>query len=373
MDVVIHSTFEDAEASWREIEARGVGFVFQSFDWCATWFETIGRALRVEPVLVHVRDPGSGAEMFLPLGIRRQRFGVRVLGFLDGRLADHTAPILSGPTDIAFDESGTTSVLRRVGKAKKADVLDFRHLRARVDDVRNPLVGSRAQAATYGTHSLKLEGTWETFCAERLSKRHRARNRRRLRQLRESGTPLIVIAAALDQALAILDVALTQKARRYRDTGRTTILANDAYCEFYRRMTTRHHPSGLVHVAALILNEHVLATHWGCVYKKRFVYLLPSFDAGWSSASPGRLLLDHLIEWSFRSGLREFDFTIGDESYKLPYCDVSEELYRQIRPCSSIGWAYRVKAALDEPRARLASARPAAGGKSDTSSQPVGV
>ena len=78
---------------------RGTGCrnsVFQSFDWCFTWFETIGRELDVEPVLVRVHDSRTGAEMFLPLGIERKRYGVRALGFLDGRLADHTAPLLGG-------------------------------------------------------------------------------------------------------------------------------------------------------------------------------------------------------------------------------------------------------------------------------------
>ena len=178
LEVVIHPTFEVAEQPWREIEARGAGFVFQSFDWCFTWFETIGRELDVEPVLVQVHDSRTGAEMFLPLGIERKRYGVRALGFLDGRLADHTAPLLGGPTDTAFDDVRTGAILRRVAEAAGADVLDFRHLRTPVDDRRNPLVNSRAKPASYATHSLKLDGTWDAFCAERLSKNYRADNRR---------------------------------------------------------------------------------------------------------------------------------------------------------------------------------------------------
>ena len=80
---------------------------------------------------------------FLRLGIERPKacYG---LGFLDGRLADHTAPVLGGPTDTAFDDVRTRAILRRVAEAARADVLDFRHLRAPVDDRRNPLVNSRA-------------------------------------------------------------------------------------------------------------------------------------------------------------------------------------------------------------------------------------
>jgi CelD/BcsL family acetyltransferase involved in cellulose biosynthesis len=67
--------------------------------------------------------------------------------------------------------------------------------------------------------------------------------------------------------------------------------------------------------AALISDEQVLATHWGCIHQRRFLYLVPCCDAAWGKLSPGRLLLDRLVEWRSLQGLREFDFTIGDERY----------------------------------------------------------
>ena len=158
-----------------------------------------------------------------------------------------------------------------------------------------------------------------------------------------------MIAGSVGQALAILETTLAQKARQYRAAGRLNLFAIDCYSEFYRRMTTRHHPSGLVHVAALVLDEQALATHWGCVHNGRFVYLMPSYDAAWGKLSPGRLLLDHLIEWSFCQGLREFDFTIGDEPYKATFCNVSDGLYRRIAARSPLGWAYWLKATWPTP------------------------
>jgi CelD/BcsL family acetyltransferase involved in cellulose biosynthesis len=353
LDVIIHPTFDSAEPSWRDLEARGSGFVFQSFDWCITWFETIGRARQVEPVLIHVGDPHTGAEMFLPLGIEPKRYGVRALGFLDGRLADHTAPVLAGPTDIAFDDVRTRAVLRRVAKVAGADVVDLRHLRTRVGGSRNPLVNASATWAGYATHSLKLEGTWDAFCAERLSTSHKAGNRRRLRRLQAHGAPRMAVASSVAEALTILETTLEQKARQYRETGRPDMLASACYPEFYRRMTARHHPRGLVHVAALTLDDQVIATHWGCVHKERFIWLMPSYDAAWRKASPGRLLLEHLIAWSFREGLREFDFTIGDEPYKATFCNVSDGLYRWVRPRSPLGWAYQLKASLVDGRLQV--------------------
>jgi CelD/BcsL family acetyltransferase involved in cellulose biosynthesis len=155
--------------------------------------------------------------------------------------------LLGGPTDTTFDDLRTAAILRRVAKATGADVLDFQHLRTPVDDRSNPLVNSRAKPSSYATHSLKPGGTWEAFCEERLSKSYRADNRRNWRRrLREQGTPRIVLAGSVEQALGILESTSTQKARRYYATGRLNPFAIDAHLEFYRRMTTRHHPSGLL-------------------------------------------------------------------------------------------------------------------------------
>jgi CelD/BcsL family acetyltransferase involved in cellulose biosynthesis len=74
--------------------------------------------------------------------------------------------------------------------------------------------------------------------------------------------------------------------------------------------------------------------------------------------SPGRLLLDSLVEWSFLQGFREFDFTIGDEPYKGTFCNVSDGLYRRIAARSPLGWAYWLKASLADAHPRVAGARP---------------
>ena len=123
-------------------------------------------------------------------------------------------------------------------------------------------------------------------------------------------------------------------------------------------MTTRHHPSGLVHVAALVLDEQALATHWGCVHNGRFVYLMPSYDAAWGKLSPGRLLLDHLVEWSFLQGLREFDFTIGDEPYKFTSATPAMALYRRVAARSPLGWALLAEGDSGRRPSKSCGARP---------------
>ena len=348
-DLRIYTSFEEAQEVWRDLEARGSCFLFQSYEWCRTWFEAMGRAQGVEPCLVYARAPEGGTEVFLPLGVERKRYGVRCLEFLGRRLADHTAPILV-EADRMPDSSWIWAILRRVQRTSRADVADFRHLRADVDGQPNPLVGPGCARAGYQTHSLTLQGSWEAYWQRQLSAMHRSNSRRCWRRLRDRGTPDFQIAKTVDHALAITEVTLEQKRNRLRERGLQDRLTWRR--EFYQRATREHQPSGIIHVSALALDDRILATHWGAVWRNRFLWLMPSFAGGeWSRFGPGRLLLECLLEWSFSKGLAAFDFTIGDEGYKRAYCDRSEMLHWLVLPRTPLGWAYRTHARLQSSSA----------------------
>jgi CelD/BcsL family acetyltransferase involved in cellulose biosynthesis len=341
IDVSIYTSFEEARAVWRDLEARGSCFLFQSYDWCSMWFETIGQRLGIEPCLVYACDPGAQAELFLPLGVHRRRRTVRCLEFLGGRLADHTAPILVGATSQIRDGAWLSAILDRVRRVVRFDVVDLRHLRGDVNGRPNPLVGSGCTRVGYQTHSLTIAGSWHAYCQRQLNSKHQAESRRRWRRLKEHGAPSFEIARTVDSALAITEVMFIQKSRRLRETGAFDLFALPEYRDYCLQATRDHHQSKMIHVSALMLDDRVLATHWGAIWRNRFLSLFSSFEDGdWLKFGLGRLILECLLEWSFANGLAAFDLTIGDEPYKHKYCSVSEDLYRLVRPRSPLGWAY---------------------------------
>jgi CelD/BcsL family acetyltransferase involved in cellulose biosynthesis len=347
IDLSIYTSFEEAREIWRDVEARGSCFLFQSYDWCSTWFETIGRRLGVEPCLVYARDLGMPAEVFLPLGVHRRRLTVRCLEFLGGRLADHTAPILVGATDQVRDGVWLSAILGSVQRVVRFDVVDLRHLRVDVDGHPNPLVGSGCARAGYQTHSLTIADSWDAYSMRQLSSKYRADSRRCWRRLKERGTPRFQIAQTVDIALAMTEVMFAQKSRRLRELGAFDLFALPQYRDYCLQATRDHHQSGMIHVSALMLDNRPLATHWGAVWRNRFLLFFLSFEDGdWARFGPGRLLLECLLEWSFASGLAAFDFTIGDESYKSTYCCASENLHRLVRPRSPLGWVYYARSRL---------------------------
>ena len=114
---------------------------------------------------------------------------------------------------------------------------------------------------------------------------------------------------------------INQKRKRYISSGVRDIFSDPDVQKFYRSIEIELGISGRVHLTGLLLGDQVLATHWGAVYKKRFYLLMPTYSYEWNKFSPGRLLLERLMDWAINYEVKIFDFTIGSEEYKKNYCN----------------------------------------------------
>ena len=88
-------------------------------------------------------------------------------------------------------------------------------------------------------------------------------------------------------------------------------------------------------------NNTMIATHLGVIHNGTYYYLMPGYEGGdWIKYSPGRLLMEYLLEWSIKNGLKVFDFTIGSEPYKLKWCEKNINLYETVVSYSIKGLIY---------------------------------
>jgi len=126
----------------------------------------------------------------------------------------------------------------------------------------------------------------------------------------------------------------------YQRTGVRDILASQAVQNLYEKFVIKPESTFQIHLSALMLDEKVLATHWGGVHNGRFYFLMPTYAKHWEKYSPGRLLLAKLMEWSIDNHIGTFDFTIGSEDYKKSYCDQEVGIYEYIKFVSPIGIPY---------------------------------
>ena len=334
---VFHSASE-VEHIWRKAQENCACYGFQTFEWLSTWQETIGVAERIEPHIVHIADANENTLMLLPLGIQRW-LGLLFLSFLGGHVTDYHAPIVRAEFAAGLDAAALNRLMAFVlERLPRIDVIAFEKMPSVIDDASNPFAGLADAKHVCNAHAAALGGTFTDF-RKRRSAKFFSTGDRKWRRLSEIAPVRFCIAESPDAAAEILRVLIRQKRRRYQELGYPGALADFT---FHATVAKRHLITGLIQTSALCVGETMVATHLGMIFRNRFYYLMPSYEAGdWARFSPGRILMQSLIEWSISQGLKEFDLTIGDETYKRLWADHTLPLYECIRGLTGKGKIYR--------------------------------
>jgi CelD/BcsL family acetyltransferase involved in cellulose biosynthesis len=85
---------------------------------------------------------------------------------------------------------------------------------------------------------------------------------------------------------------------------------------FYRALVDHLDPSHELRFSVLQLDDRPIAYHFGFQLDGKFIHYKPTFDIDLWEHSPGQVLTRNLFTYAGISGVREFDFTIGNETYK---------------------------------------------------------
>lgn len=338
--IEVLSSFSEVEAKWRKAQVDCACYGFQSFEWLSTFQESVGVAEGIEPHIVHVADANGNTLMLLPLGIRR-RLGLSFLNFLGGDTTDYNAPIIQAEFAAGLDAMASNRLLACVlERLPRVDVIAFERMPSEIDDVPNPFARLPDAKHVSNAYAATLGDTFKDF-KKRRSAKFFSTGERKWRRLSEIAPARFCVAESAADAAEIMSALVRQKRRRYRETGAPDRFAKPHYLAFYSALAAKHLDTGLIHTSALFVDGTVVAAHCGMAFRNRFYWLMPSYEGGeWARFSPGRLLMQFLIEWSISRGLKKFDLTIGDDDYKQLWADNTLPLYDCVRGLTGKGKAY---------------------------------
>jgi CelD/BcsL family acetyltransferase involved in cellulose biosynthesis len=326
--ILVSENFEYFSDLWPRSDRMGSAhcYAFQCADILALWCDTIGRARGTHPLFVAVFDEASRPLLLLPLGIERID-GMRVLGFLDGGVSDYNAPVVFEPTRV-WDAATTRTLWRELVRAlPRFDIVTFEKMPADICGLPNPLANLKVVPSAPSGHFVNLTTSWNEQAAKHLPfNRETQAQRRRLARL---GHVNFIVAEHPTDRQRILEAMLSQKSRRYLETWGVDGLDRPGYRSYYTALIERLPCPGPCLVSALEINGKVISTNWGFLVKRRFIGIVMTFEGGeWKRFSPGKLLLEDLLNWCFDNGVHIFDFGVGDETYKVAYTDQTLPLYR---------------------------------------------
>jgi len=315
-------------------------YPFQCADILDVRCNTMAAARNTEVLFAAVVDAQTNPLMLLPLGIER-RSGVRILSFLDGGLSDYNAPIVFPGTQ-DWNREQVRVIWQRLCKILPSfDIALFERMPERIGDLPNPLIFLGTSPFPTSGHAASLSGTWDEFSAKRLPGRRRRDNRRLRRRLEERGNVTLEIATTTQQSDAFLEALIRQKVRRHRETLTVAGFDQLGYRNFVMEATRRFCAMGPVHLAALKSDDTIVAVSWGFVFGSHLYGLIESYEGDeWRAFAPGHLLVESLIQWGLAHGVEVYDFGVGDEDYKLEYCDLVTSLHLASIPVTLKGMAY---------------------------------
>jgi len=329
------------ENEYRCFEQRADCTPFQTFDWLATWHRCVGEPAGVRAAIVTVRDRSGELLLILPLAIERSRF-TRRLVFLAHSLCDYNAPLLA-PEFSSFVSAEKFSAWWQSIRNQLQQTSGYQHdwifldkMPERVGGQANPLLAFTTLLNPSGAYRTRLGQDWDAFHAQKRPADRRRRDRSRRKKLGDIGEVRFVASTSVDETQASLTSLMMQKSKWFARVGVPDLFGQPGHSEFFRAMAAR--ANGFVHVSRLDVGTTCAAATFGLLFRGCFYQIIVSYDDAFASLGPGTAQLHEVLQYAIGQGLDRFDFTIGDEPFKLEWCDEKLKLYDHVAAAGSLGW-----------------------------------
>ena len=185
------------------------------------------------------------------------------------------------------------------------------------------------------SYGIKIDEKWENYY-KRKSSKTRQTIRRKIKRLEEKGKLEFFVAEDINQKKKILEWTIYQKKKQFQNTGALDIFKNDNEKEFYINLLEIH---DYFHCSCIYQNEKIIASHVGINDNGNFLYLIPCYinNENLKNFSPGQILQIFLLRWCFEKKIYYFDFTIGNEKYKMGWNNSIKKLTNYYEPISFLG------------------------------------
>ena len=331
--ISVLDNLDAAERPWRALESRSDCTAFQAYDWVAAWQRHIGELHDTRPAIV-IGEGADGHPLFvLALAVEKHR-GLKCLTWLGSDLCDYNAPILD--RDFAAGLDGDRfHALWRLALERLADhprlrfdYVDLQRMPESIGTARNPFLALAPDLHPSGAHAYHaVRRLGALLCGEtlRCDAQDRAQEAEASGQIRRAGIRRRPGHPPTGNGRSTF--LWIRNRNRWRAWASRTFSTGPA-TGLLPRGTSDPAMRGLVHIARLDLGTMTAATSIGLTFGGCFYLIVASYDGGEVSRhGPGAAHLNELLRYAIEHDCHQFDFTVGDEGYKLDWGDITIRLY----------------------------------------------
>ena len=329
----IYGDLTAIESDWRRFERNADCTAFQTFDWLSAWHRNIGLRQGVHLAIIVGRYSDDEIAFIMPFCVEPERLARR-LCWLGQKLSDYNGPLLAPDFSQRVPRESFLALWRELKAQMQCDPLlrydwiEFEKMPETIGAQINPFTFLRVALNASGAHLTHLADDWEKFYTAKRSSATRRRDRAKRRHMSEFGEVRFVTAAGPDDTRRTLETLLEQKSRSLARRGIANIFAPPGHREFFLDLASNPQSRHLFHISRIDVGKSCAAANFGIMFGDRYYHVVASYDDGdIAHYGPGALHLRELMAEAIRMRLKRFDFTIGDEPYKLEWSDTTLNLY----------------------------------------------
>jgi CelD/BcsL family acetyltransferase involved in cellulose biosynthesis len=317
--------------SWNEILSQTENANVQlTHEWLSSWWEVFGDNKKLS--LITITDGGKIvgiAPLTITKVICKAGFELRKLTFMGDGLTDYHDLLIANER-----REEILQILLKfiVNSRDNWDAIHFRNVRS--DSPNLPIMRDTLGNTTFTfveriniqCSYIPINCNWLNYY-DTLGKNIRSDIRRRSNLLTKMGKVEFIRLHEVEDVMDTLYVIKSIHVKCRRAKGEISWYTDNKRFSFVSLILERFGDRKWLDLVFLKLNGRIIAYYLGFMYDNIVYFWNTGFDPEFSKVSPGKLLLHHWIKESFADGYREFDFMVGEESYKRQWTSPTRPNY----------------------------------------------
>jgi len=326
LQLSVFTRLSEAEPDWQQLKDAHRGNPYQSAEWLEAWVDTLGRDLKVAPLIAVGRLEGR-AVVLLPLGLETSA-GFTTLSFLGHQHGNQNTGIWDPDFYRAATPGQIAAFLRALCDRSGADLLKLENVPHSWLGRDHPLVLEGATLSPSPVFARSLGTDFDTLFKEGHSKSARKNLLRKERHLQAAGDYRVARAEGTEERGRAMTAFLEQRALRALEAGIPNVFDTPSARTFLARMLGLDHETAagrkpLMDLWYLETGGAIRATCL-CIDQggTRYAYTNSVAHDDMLANSPGLVLIKEIVAQACAEpGLDRLDLGLGEERYKTAWAD----------------------------------------------------
>lgn len=331
LDFYRANSLSDAASYWQNFEKTAAATPFQNFEWLNNWFDLIGRKSATEPFVVFAARE-SRLCMIVPFAIER-KLGARGLVWLGSQINDYNAPLIDPDWLSNLSVIEAHNIWKELtGSIDNVDFVELQKQPAKLGQFDNPFAGYRSRAFSSNAYYLDLSANWHSFYASLRSSKSRQRLKGKKNGLSRHGPLSFSQIRNPDGIQDAIGLLLNWKSAQLTARGARNPFLKSEMEDMIRAISNLPAADRFLRVYTLNIDGKPIAGSIVLVQNGVMNLFVTAYEFGaYRNYSPGTILHTKLMELAARAGLRQFDFSVGDEAYKSEWAGNTNEITNMTR------------------------------------------